>query len=196
MRDPPGEDRRLIPGFDVREPLKRRVRHLISSSAQQGFTLLEVLIASVILSLAVAALSQAIVSGQSHAYDSLHRMRAMALAQSLMEEIIALPYRDPQGTTAAGPDAGENRRDRFDNMDDFHGYTETAGTLADYEGELYDQPYQMFARQVTATYKTTTLDGHGAVKGLEIRVVVSDARDREWELVRFVPEPVEQEPAH
>ncbi len=166
-----------------------------SSSTQvrrQGFTLLEVLIASVILSMAVAALAQAIVSGQFHAYESLHRMRGAALGQALMEEITSLPYRDPQGVATPGPEGGQKRRDLFDNMDDFHGYVEKAGSLVDHAGLAYDKPYQRFSRSVTAAYKTLKVEGVGDVPGLEITVVTTDEDGKAWELVRFMPQPTQE----
>ena len=53
---------------------------------------MEVLIASAILSFAVAAISQAIVAGQTQTYEALHAQRGMSLADALIEEIQALPY--------------------------------------------------------------------------------------------------------
>ncbi|MEO1237545.1 MAG: hypothetical protein AAFX76_12225, partial [Planctomycetota bacterium] len=90
----------------------------ISHARAGGLTLAEALFASAVLALVVAALSQTVVSGQSHTYNALHEARALSLAEALMEEVLALPYTDPGGDTAAGPDAGESARDTFDAVDE------------------------------------------------------------------------------
>src|SRR5580765_4297875 len=81
-------------------------------SRRRGITLIECVIALTILPLAVSAIAYAIVSGQ-------------------MEEILSQPYADPQGTVALGPDSGETSRLLYDNMDDYHGLSETADNVKD-----------------------------------------------------------------
>ena len=160
----------------LRRPLQRR-----------AFTLLEVLMASVVLSLAVAAISQAVVSGQLHTYASLHRMRGTALAQALMAEVTALPYPVvAQGHTAPPK---PNSRLLYDSMDDFDGYIEAAGALRDQAGREYDQPYQTFNRQVSVTAKSMTINGLGKIDGLEVAVHVIDQQGQSTTLIRFVPSP-------
>ena len=158
----------------------------------RAFTLIECLVASAVLAVAVAAISQAIVAGQMSTYDALHSERAVGLAEALMEEILALPYADPDGASAPGPEAGENNRADFDNLDDFHGYSEAAGLLADAGGVLYGADFQAFSRAVTAAYGTVTVDAFGRTfNGLTVTITVTDANGRVWTLSRFVPEPIE-----
>ncbi|MCC6579851.1 MAG: prepilin-type N-terminal cleavage/methylation domain-containing protein [Phycisphaeraceae bacterium] len=156
----------------------------------KGFTLLEVLIASAILAIAVAAITQAVVAGQMQTYDALHDLRANSLAEALMEEVLALPYGDPQGVVTPGPDAGEINRSLYDNADDFHGFTEASGALNDAANSLYPAPYQTFSRGVTCAYGTMTVTGFDTpVTGLTVTVTVTDAAGRQWQLTRFVQEP-------
>lgn len=153
-----------------------------------GFTLMEVLMASVVLSIAVAAISQAVISGQAHSYESLHRMRGAAIGQALMEEVTALPYPAIEPGQSGYP-AKPSRRSLYDTMDDFDGYIEAAGDLKDQTGRDYDTPYQVFARKVTVKTKTITIAPLGDVPGLEITVSVIDERGRDWQIVRFMPRP-------
>ncbi len=162
------------------------------SNDTRGFTLLECLMAAAVLALAVAAICQAIVAGQMSTYDALYNERAVGLAESLMEEILALPYDDPGGATVAGPEAGEVNRAAFDNIDDFHGYEEDAGEQEDAAGDEYGETFQGFARSVTAAYGNVFVTAFNRnVAGLTITVTVTDDAQRSWSIVRFVPEPVE-----
>lgn len=160
------------------------------SRAARGFTLAEALFAAAVLSFVVAGLTQTIVSGQAQTYNALHEERALSLAESLMEEALALPYLDRGGDTTAGPDDSETTRDRFDGLDDFAGYAETAGALADPSGTLYPDSYQKFSRSVTAAYDTLDVSGFGGtLNGISIAVTVQDEPGREWTITRFVVEP-------
>ncbi|MCC6679763.1 MAG: prepilin-type N-terminal cleavage/methylation domain-containing protein [Phycisphaeraceae bacterium] len=154
-----------------------------------GFTLPEVLLASAVLLFIVAAFTQAVVSGQMHVYEAIHQVRATALAEAMMDEVLSKPYDDPDGASAAGPEKGEDDRDEFDNADDFDGYSEDPGAVADFAGELYGQPYQVFSRSVAATYTTRNMLGQD-IDGLLITVIVTDQRGRTWTISRFVPQEV------
>ena len=99
-----------------------------------GFTLIEALIASAVLSFVVAALTQAITAGQMHTHTALHAGRAVQLAEAMLEEVLSKPWSDPQGGSGLGPDDGEAGRGDFDDIDDYHGFTEPAGSLSDATG--------------------------------------------------------------
>jgi hypothetical protein len=156
----------------------------------RGFSLVEALFASAVLALVVAGLTQVIVSGQAHTYNALDEARALSLGEALMEEIMTLPYLDRGGDVVPGPDSDEPTRDRFDAMDDFHGFLEPAGRLADAGGEVYPERFQRFSRSVTAAYGTTDTPGFGdAQTGLAVAVTVADTAGREWTISRFLVEP-------
>lgn len=156
-----------------------------------GFTVVEVLLASVILAFAAVAVVQAVAAGQMLTYAGLHSEQAASLAEALMEEVLVLPYEDPVGhTDTPGPEAGEVGRSGFDNADDFHGFSESAGSLADSAGVLLPAAYQTFSRSVTAAYGNQTVTGFSApVAGLTITVTVQDAAGAAWTLSQFVREP-------
>lgn len=154
-----------------------------------GFTLVEAIMGLAVLSVAVLAVNYAVVAGQSHASIGDDAMRAVDLAQDLMEEILALPYQDPDGTSALGPEVDETNRSSFDNTDDFHGYTETAGGLADFTGNLYDAQAQGFDRAVNITATSESISEFStSITGLTVTVTVTDLGGRAWSVARFVPE--------
>ena len=157
----------------------------------RGFTLAEALLAAAILSFSVAAIAQAVVAGQMHTYEALHQLRGMTLAEALMEEILAQPWDDPNDTSAPGPEADELNRTLLDNMDDYHGFTEAAGDVADAAGQVYGSKFTRFARSATvaAATKAITELGGDDIDGLSITVTVTDDRGMTWTLTRFVPQP-------
>ncbi|MCZ6652534.1 MAG: prepilin-type N-terminal cleavage/methylation domain-containing protein [Planctomycetota bacterium] len=155
-----------------------------------GFTLVEVLLASAILATTAVAVTNAIMAGQMLTYEALHNHQATALAEALTEEILALPYNDPDGDVIAGPDAGESGRSDFDAADDFHGFSEAAAALADAQGTLLPDAHQLFSRSATAVYESRTVTGFSAaIPGLTIQVTVQDQRGTTWTLTRFITEP-------
>jgi prepilin-type N-terminal cleavage/methylation domain-containing protein len=97
-------------------------------TGRAGFTLLESLLASVILAASVSAVLIPYSAGARNDAYSAEKALATSLASDLMEEIIAHPFSDPDdGSQVAGPDSGEYGQASFDNVDDFHGLTEPAG---------------------------------------------------------------------
>ncbi len=148
---------------------------------------MECLLASAILAFAVVAVSQAVVAGQMQTADALHRARAMELAEALMEEVLRLAYADPDGP-------GEVGRANYDNLEDFDGFSETAGTLSDVDGVAYDTPFQGFSRSVSVVPANggsgISVTGLGsALPGLMVTVTVQDATGTSWVLTRFRAEP-------
>ncbi len=148
------------------------------------------LIASAILSFVTLGIVQAVSAGQTRTLDALKRARADALAEVLLEEVLSKPYADPDADTAFGPDAGESTRAGFDAVDDFHGYSELAGALADHAGLAYPTAYQGFDRSVTVVAVTNNVgDLGGDHVGMEVTVTISEPNGRSWTVERFVPEP-------
>ena len=167
------------------------MRSASTVSRRGGFTLVEVMLASAVLAIAVVGLSQAIVSGQAQTYDGMHSARAVSLAEALMDEILAEPYVDLNGDTTPGPDTGETTRLSFDCIDDFNGYAESSGTLRDLGGTLYPELFQAFDRSVAVTYTTVNYPLLGGDRGgMHITVTVTDpGGGRTWTLDRFIAEP-------
>ncbi|MCP4247271.1 MAG: hypothetical protein GY778_09510 [bacterium] len=156
----------------------------------RALTLVECLIAATILAVAVAAVAQAVVAGQMQSYAALYQRRAVEMAEALMDEVLSLPYDDPQGASTPGPEAGETTRAAFDNADDFHGYGEAATTLADAAGTVYATPFQDFSRSVTAAYSNVAVTGFAdPIPALTVTVTVQDGAGQSWTLTRLIAQP-------
>jgi len=163
--------------------MSRRRRSKIRSA--QGFSLLETLIASSVLAFAVAAVSQSIVAGQMQTYEALHELRATSLAEAMLEEVLSKPYNDPDGVTT-----GEVGRSTWDDIVDFNGYSEDAGTVADVAGVTYPSAYSEFSRSIAVANGTLTIPGFDqAVSGKNVTITVTDTKGKTWSVTRFVSEP-------
>ncbi len=164
-----------------------------SSRQPGGFTMLEVLIASSILSFAVLAVVQAVSVAQNQTYEALHNQRATSLIEAFLEEATSKPYLDPQGTTTTGPDSGENTRSAYDNIDDYHNFTldglkTTPDTLSDVAGNAYPASYQKFTLNITAVYTSVAITAlNTTITGITVTVTATDAKARQWQISRFIP---------
>jgi len=114
---------------------------------RRALTLVESLMAAMVLLVVVVAVSQALLAGQMQVYDAAHRARAIELAEALMDEVLRLPYADADTDN-------ETTRATFDDLDDFDGYSES-GTLRDAAGTAYPSEYQVFTRTVAVSTTST-----------------------------------------
>ena len=101
-----------------------------SGTNRRGITIIEGLIASAILAVTVTAIIAPFTTAAQCEHEDARMAVASFLAQELLEEIITKPFYDPQGGNDLGPETGENSRGQYDNVDDFHGYSETGGSTA------------------------------------------------------------------
>lgn len=140
---------------------------VMPGSRQAGVTLIELVAVIVILAISLVGVTVAISGAISRSSDVLLETRALALAQSYLDEILSRRFDEhsaPRGIPPCrdncsdevdfGPDAGEDNRQDFDDVDDYHGLDEGAGRpgpLQDPEGnERID--YDNFSVSVSVRY--------------------------------------------
>lgn len=132
----------------------------------RGFTLIEVIIFIVVVSAGLAGillLSNTVVKSSA---DPMVRKQAIAIAESIMEEIMQKEYDDPDGVQG-----GESTRATMDDVSDFDGKTQalfnssssTGGWVAALDG------YQV----VIAVVSDTTVVGTTTKPAKQITVTVS-----------------------
>lgn len=111
---------------------------------QHGLSLIELVVFMVVLSAALAGVLRVFIQAGAHSADPLQRRQALAIAESLLEEIelMAFTWCDPDDANAAvevtsaagcatqpelmGPEENETRTGtpQFDNVNDYDGYSE------------------------------------------------------------------------
>ena len=151
-------------------------------SPQRGFTLVEIIIGLVVLSIAIVLLTVLVFPQAQRSAEPLLQMRAAALGQAFLDEIAGKSFdeaSDRQGgdlrcgeTGAApctapctdpctdpctlpdplGPDAGETSRDAFDDVDDYHQLEVNFPTLEDALGADIAARYPGFSFAVDVRY--------------------------------------------
>ena len=116
--------------------------------AARGLSLVELLIFVVVVSAALAGVVQVFVQATSSSADPALRRQALAIAESLLEEVQLMPFSfcdgddanvetatSPAGCAggadAIGPEPGEGRfvTPQFDHVNDYHGYTMASGIV-------------------------------------------------------------------
>ncbi|MFQ5422688.1 MAG: hypothetical protein ACE5F9_01780 [Phycisphaerae bacterium] len=112
-------------------------QHRRSCAARPAFTLAEALLAATILAVVAASATLPFISGTQQMQASARLEQATALGQALMEEILARPFfAQTERLAAPGPGPGEKTRTLFKNIDDFHGLTESAANVRNYQNTL------------------------------------------------------------
>lgn len=159
---------------------------------QNGFTLIEIIIGIVMLSISLAIVSTLIAPTEEQSADNLLQIKASELGQSLLNDISSRAFDhfsdmtggrnrcDETGQAACtdsnklGPedgnagriDAGENDRQDYNDVDDFHGYIANENATDDSLG----QSYSSFKVKVEVQYAGADL---GLAHRLAKRITVS-----------------------
>jgi MSHA pilin protein MshD len=95
-----------------------------------GFTLVELIISMVVISIALVGIFKVIILTSSSSSNPVVQYQAIAIAESYMEEISLQAYCDPILNTTCtfamgvGPDAGETRA-TYNDVDDYNGLIDT-----------------------------------------------------------------------
>jgi MSHA pilin protein MshD len=128
----------------------------LSRLFQRGLSLIELIATIVIIAIALSAVVFSVQFGTTNSSDTLIQVRATALAQAYLDEILGKRYDErtrpsgvppcratappPRQCTAEvsfGADGGETSRDLYDDVDDYHNLREGNGEvnpLQDAEG--------------------------------------------------------------
>jgi len=159
----------------------------IQSSRRAAFTVVEGLLAAVILSVAVGGV--AMTMGAAHSQSAMLRenTRMVTLARQLMEEITALPFADPDTNKAKlGPN--EYERGSYDDIGDYHGYSDSSTGLTTAGGE----PAAMtdtgaYLRTVTVKFRSQPqgpADNNGNLALITVKITAPSGRT--FDLSRLV----------
>jgi len=161
--------------------------------SRKGFSLAEAVLATVLLGIAAAGVMLPFSAGAAAQAQGTVRTLGAKLASDLMEQIVSKPFHDPDGSTYyynLGPDEGEATVGNFDNIDDFHGYTEAVGQVKDTDWVLFsDTKYANFSRHVACAYVSVPpQNGTNTANFIRITVVVNYDGDEVATLNRLMSE--------
>ncbi len=111
---------------------------------QSGGTLIELVIAIVIISISVSAILMALSTSLAQSADPMIRHQAVSLAEAYLEEIALKPFADPDGVD------GEATRELFDDVDDYNGLVDV-GARDQFNAALADLDDYTVTVAVTAS---------------------------------------------
>lgn len=103
----------------------------MTSPRQRGFTLIELIIFIVVVAAGLAGILSVMNTVVKSSADPMIRKQTIAIAESLLEEILLKDYCDPDTVdlTTSPPTCGvhtvEANRSLYDDVDDYAGYTST-----------------------------------------------------------------------
>lgn len=126
------------------------------SKSPRGFTLIEMIIFIVVVSVGVAGILAVMNTVVKSSADPMVRKQTAAVAEALMEEILLKEYANP-----AGGYSGSDRA-QFDDVSDYNGYSTTTG-IVDITGAAVAGLGSYNITSVTAA-ATTELTGISAKK--------------------------------
>ena len=98
------------------------------SVRQRGFTLIELIIFIVVVAAGMAGILSVMNTVVKSSADPMIRKQTVAIAESLLEEILLKDYAKPTGSTATSFSAG-GTRNLYDCVDDYNNYVTTAGIV-------------------------------------------------------------------
>jgi prepilin-type N-terminal cleavage/methylation domain-containing protein len=103
---------------------------------RRGFTLVESLIATVVLAVAVVGIAGTLAASYQQTREQISAAEATQLARQLMEEISARPFAVPAGNpnNATGWSGGNYNRATYDDVQDYHGYTDDSTNIKTFDG--------------------------------------------------------------
>lgn len=138
-----------------------------TSRRQSGFTLIELILFIVVVSAGIAGILMVMDVSVGRSADPMVRKQAMALADSLMEEILLKAYDDPDGL----PNVIEPARSSYDDVSDYNGINETVSAA----GPVFtDLPANLYGYTIQITVAAATLD---TVAAKRVTVTVSRGAD-------------------
>jgi type II secretory pathway pseudopilin PulG len=141
-----------------------------------GFSLVEAMVSAGIVGVMLVASVNLLSSAARTRVADSNRRTALLLAQQLMSEVIAQPYKDENLLALLfGPELGENSRADFDDVDDYSNYQEKP--LKDRGGAVI-AGFEAWKRKVKVIYVSTgDLSQSATDTGLElVQVTAIDPR--------------------
>lgn len=90
---------------------------------QRGLTLIEVILSMVVLGIGIAFFVSVFGASLQASADPMQRKQALAVAESMLNEIAAKPFANPSGGYAGA--STQANRALFDDIGDYHGFATT-----------------------------------------------------------------------
>jgi MSHA pilin protein MshD len=134
-----------------------------SAARQSGVTLIEVVVAIVIVAMAATAILGAMASITMRGAETMVRQQAVAVAEAYLEEILLQPVAFPGGVVPTAR-ASFNDEDQYNGLNDVGARDQFGNAIAYLSGYTVS----------VAVTQTTALTGIAAAQARQINVTVTD----------------------
>lgn len=142
--------------------------NLPAGPRQSGMTLIELVLAIVILGIGVSALLAIFSSTVKGSADPMLHKQMLAIAEEMMEEIVIKPY-----ASAANPAPTGCARNTFNDIGDYNGYSTTSlGVICDVDGNQISS-LSGYTVQVSVIADATTFAGNAVSDAQKITITVA-----------------------
>ena len=145
----------------------------ISQKLSQGFTLIEMIIAIVVLAAAVSGILFSLTQNIGRSADPMIQQQAIIIAQAYLEEAMLKPFNDPDGGETNSCEEGS--RIQYDDVADYNCINDTAGALDQFGGG-----FGLTAYNVAVNVGLVNI---GAVATRRIDVIVTHDTDSNMNIV-------------
>ncbi|MFV1982854.1 MAG: prepilin-type N-terminal cleavage/methylation domain-containing protein [Thiohalomonadales bacterium] len=161
-----------------------------ANKAASGFTLIEIVIVIVFISIAMVGVLSAYTNAMRNSAAPMHQIRAIKLAQAYMEEILNKRFDEASGqgglprcgssdtgslactsVGSFGADSGETRS-LYDDVDDFHGINEQPPI--DSLGNVRTD-YDNYRTEISVSYAGNELSSLNNVDAKRINIIITTA---------------------
>lgn len=143
-------------------------------SVPRGFSLIEVVVATLIMGVLLVAAMQTVGNSVRAEMHTADRCQGFWLAQELMSEVLAARYVEPEETPEFGPEPLETggTRSDFDDVDDYHNWTASPPENPDGSQipDLADWQRTVVVEYVDANDLTTAVGIDQGVKRITVTV--------------------------
>ena len=133
----------------------------LSARRQAGFTLVEMIIAIVILGVGLAGVAVAFSVAIGRSGDPVIHQQMLSIAEEMIEEVQLKPY-----TTAANSAPAGCARDTYNDVSDYNGYT-TSGQICTVDGVAVSA---LSGYSVSVAVAAGTLSGVAAARKITVTV--------------------------
>ncbi len=139
----------------------------MSSSRQSGMTLIELIVAMVIIGIGLAGVLLTFNTTVRHSADPMVRKQMSAIADEMMEEILLKPF----AVTAPNPPFAGCARDTYNDVRDYNGYSSV--NICDIDGTTALSGYGVSVSVSPPAASPIPLSGVAATDQLTVRVIVT-----------------------